>query len=447
MKRTIIFGLLFGLLMGRTSAQELTTQQKLAVQQTVDSLLNSYEQYSCLTENTTSFSDKYANALAQLFEKGKDAKVPADIPLFATKKVVDLSDYISMIKSELPSGLDVLVKNVKKEDLSPSGNGYTMNVVFDKSMLGIYNDVQRFDHMVKLKMALELTSDLKDGKISALSKVADKAIPKAPEGLAGRQNVKAGTKGVFYSVEAMPGVDYYTWILPEGWEGESSLNTIFIDFGPKAENGEMSVTAHNSKGTSEPVSLALEVEPSPDAEIIPYAELKSRWAISGEGGLLSATGASTYSFEGRGFLHYRAYTFTNEMNLAIKSGVGIAYYNFSINKKDGSPSDQYLSSVEIPVMGGIDKTWGNWGIAAATGVNFIYPLASTKDLNTELSFGWISDIEGGYTPKFWHNNLTVFAGLRYNMLFGLKSEDTSASINVFGVHGGIKLNLSVLKPF
>jgi hypothetical protein len=65
-----------------------------------------------------------------------------------------------------------------------------------------------------------------------------------------------------YSISPVSGATSYTWILPSGWSGSSSINFINADVG--ASSGTISVTANNSCGpsTSRALNITVTLDPS-----------------------------------------------------------------------------------------------------------------------------------------------------------------------------------------
>ena len=64
-----------------------------------------------------------------------------------------------------------------------------------------------------------------------------------------------------YTIAPVPGADSYIWIVPNGWSGSSTTDTLDVVAGPN--NGTIKVTAINSCGASDTVSLAVSVNAAP----------------------------------------------------------------------------------------------------------------------------------------------------------------------------------------
>jgi gliding motility-associated-like protein len=92
--------------------------------------------------------------------------------------------------------------------------------------------------------------------------VTQDAIPATPGPISGPASLCAGGSGT-YSIAAVPGATGYTWVLPAGWSGSSTTNSISVTAG--STGGNISVTANNDCGSS-PVSIqALVVDPATPA--------------------------------------------------------------------------------------------------------------------------------------------------------------------------------------
>ncbi len=77
-----------------------------------------------------------------------------------------------------------------------------------------------------------------------------------PGNISGSSNVCAGSSQT-YSVNPVNGAASYSWVLPSGWIGNSTTNSITTIAG--ANSGNISVTANNNCGSSTPQTLAVNV--------------------------------------------------------------------------------------------------------------------------------------------------------------------------------------------
>ncbi|MCW3083969.1 MAG: hypothetical protein JWP12_1335 [Bacteroidetes bacterium] len=106
-------------------------------------------------------------------------------------------------------------------------------------------------------------------------------IPTQPVAITGATIVCQGL-GTTYSVAAVSGATSYTWVLPSGWSGTSTTNSISATAG--TTGGTISITANSSCGTSTAQTLAITVNPVPAQPA----------AISGNTSFCSGT-SQTYS--------------------------------------------------------------------------------------------------------------------------------------------------------
>ena len=84
--------------------------------------------------------------------------------------------------------------------------------------------------------------------------------PATPGTITGRTSVCSGSLDTF-SIAAVNGATAYTWILPNGWTGTSTTNSIIATAG--SAGGTVSVTASNSCGTSSAQTLAVTIATAP----------------------------------------------------------------------------------------------------------------------------------------------------------------------------------------
>jgi hypothetical protein len=98
------------------------------------------------------------------------------------------------------------------------------------------------------------------------AKFADCTLPAQPGTITGSASVCAGSTQT-YSITAVPGATSYTWILPSGWTGTSTTNSISVTVG--TTGGTISVAAVNGCGTGTAQTLNVTVNPIPTATITP----------------------------------------------------------------------------------------------------------------------------------------------------------------------------------
>ena len=116
-----------------------------------------------------------------------------------------------------------------------------------------------------------VTSGLSDGEISVIANnvcgsspaqtlnITINSIPSQPASISGMDTVCYGSSQT-YSIATVPGASSYTWTLPSGWVGTSSINSITALAGL---SGTIMVRANNDCGSSVDQSFDVFVKPLP----------------------------------------------------------------------------------------------------------------------------------------------------------------------------------------
>jgi predicted CXXCH cytochrome family protein len=88
------------------------------------------------------------------------------------------------------------------------------------------------------------------------------STPAQPGAISGSVNVAESTGGLVYNIAAVPDADSYTWTVPTGWTLNSGQSTtsITVTSGASGQDGDITVTATNTCGTSAASVLAVAVE-------------------------------------------------------------------------------------------------------------------------------------------------------------------------------------------
>ena len=84
--------------------------------------------------------------------------------------------------------------------------------------------------------------------------ISPRGRPLSPLGISGRDSVCVNSLTV-YKIDKVPGASSYTWTLPPGWTGASSLDTISAMAG--SNSGTISVVANNVCGASAPSTMTV----------------------------------------------------------------------------------------------------------------------------------------------------------------------------------------------
>lgn len=99
---------------------------------------------------------------------------------------------------------------------------------------------------------------------STLAVTVNPATPSVPGGISGAVVQCPSLAGEVYSITSVSNATTYTWTVPSGWTitlGQGTLS-ITVTTGNTGQNGNISVTAGNSCGTSTPKTLAVSVSPA-----------------------------------------------------------------------------------------------------------------------------------------------------------------------------------------
>jgi hypothetical protein len=126
------------------------------------------------------------------------------------------------------------------------------------------------------------------------------AIPSVPGIITGTSTQCPSQTGQTYSIAAVTGATSYTWTVPTGWSVTAGAGStgITVTTGAAGQNGDITVTATNSCGTSSASTLPVTVDPGTPA--VPGAITGTSPqcpALTGQTYSISAvSGASTYTW-------------------------------------------------------------------------------------------------------------------------------------------------------
>ena len=87
--------------------------------------------------------------------------------------------------------------------------------------------------------------------------------PNTPGAISGNTTQCPATAGEIYSISAVPTATTYTWTVPTGWSitAGAGTNSITVTTGSFGQNGDITVTAGNTCGTSASSSLPVTISP------------------------------------------------------------------------------------------------------------------------------------------------------------------------------------------
>jgi len=140
-----------------------------------------------------------------------------------------------------------------------------------------------------------------NGPVQSLNVIVTTTAPLQPVAITGADTVCVGSVQT-YSVVNDPNAASYTWTLPGGWSGTSTVNSINATAG--ITGGTISVIANNSCGSSTAQTFTVTVNPLPSVTFILSPNIvclnSSAFALSGgspSGGTYSGTAVSAGNFD------------------------------------------------------------------------------------------------------------------------------------------------------
>jgi hypothetical protein len=148
---------------------------------------------------------------------------------------------------------------------------------------------------------------------STMSVTVEPGTPSTPGSISGTTTQCPALTGQTYSVAAVTDATTYTWTVPTGWTITSGAgtNTITVTTGTPGQNGDITVTAGNSCGTSSVATSAVTVAPGTPA---------APASITGEAAQCPATAGQTYSVTA--VTDATTYTWTVPTGWTITAGAG-----------------------------------------------------------------------------------------------------------------------------
>ena len=247
---------------------------------------------------------------------------------------------------------------------------------------------------------------------SASATVTVYQTPDQPGAISGLSAVCTGETYTF-SVTAVSGATSYTWILPMGWTGSSTTNSITATVGPSASSGTISVTADTTTCTSAAQTLLVTVTATP----------AEPGAISGPSAVCSGT-AYTYSVTAvPGATSYTwtlpsGWTGTSTTNSITATPTGAAASgNITVSANSGS-CDSILRTLAVTVTitpaqpGAIS---GPASVCSGTAyVYSVFPVSGVTSYTWALPSGWTgssttNSITATPTPAATNGDISVTA--------------------------------------
>jgi hypothetical protein len=248
--------------------------------------------------------------------------------------------------------------------------------------------------------------------LSTLEVMTNPAIPARPGMISGVTNQCSSMTNQVYSIDAISNATSYTWSVPTGWvitEGQGT-RTITVTTGSPAQNGNITVNASNSCGTSASSILAATVLP---------ATPTTPGTISGLTSQCEGTASQLYSITD--VTNTSIYTWTVPTGWSIISGagtrmitvtVGAAGQNGDITVTASNSCGTSLASILSVVSNSVTPT----APLAITGTavqcpsltNQVYSIAAVTNA---ASYNWSVPTGWTITSGAGTNSITVTTGI------------------------------------
>jgi uncharacterized delta-60 repeat protein len=167
------------------------------------------------------------------------------------------------------------------------------------------NSISVIASAINGNITVKATNSCGSSSVQSLAVIV-KTIPVTPATISGNSTICLSSSNT-YSVSAVSGATSYIWTLPSGWSGASTTNSISVI--ASAINGNITVKATNSCGSSSVQSLAVIVKTIPATPTISQAGLiltssgstGNQWYKNGT--LISGATAQTYTVTTNGTYH------------------------------------------------------------------------------------------------------------------------------------------------
>jgi hypothetical protein len=266
--------------------------------------------------------------------------------------------------------------------------------------------------------------------------------PATPGTIAGPTPVCPGITGLVYTITSVATASSYNWTVPTGWliTAGSGTNSITVTAGAAGQNGNITVTATNSCGTSTAQSLPVVVSPGPPA---------TPGIITGNTeGCINQNGL-TYSIAA--VPNATSYTWATPTGWTIASGQGTTAItvnttgtaiagNITVTATNSCGTSSSASTLPVTISTAIPATPG-----AITGplsicpvasglVYSVTPIAGATNYNWTLPTGW------SITAGAGTNSITATAGS--SATTGTRTISVTAS-NACGTSAASNLNVTV----
>ncbi len=169
-------------------AQEFSDEERSLIASKIDELLTNYQKYGGLSKDGVKISDDYINNINNLFKGTVDVYIYNDIdPENLMDKKINVSEYNYKIQSWYEAGLAIRLSwdaslMSEAEPIPDSKNGYTVSLLLEKQVMGLYKSNRIINNTSDLYFIIEFRKKGKaftDFKITGIQK--ERPVAETPE--------------------------------------------------------------------------------------------------------------------------------------------------------------------------------------------------------------------------------------------------------------------------
>ena len=250
---------------------------------------------------------------------------------------------------------------------------------------------------------------------SNITKINISPLPSSAGTITGSANVCLGQNSLSYEIPIITNATSYNWTLPPGATGNSTTNSINVDYGNNAASGNISVYGINSCGNGIQSSLPITVNSIPNAVV----------TISGNTAVLAGQQNVIYSIP----------SIPNATNYTWSVPAGVTLNTYSGNAISVNFSQAAVSG-NISVYG---SNYCGDGVAYS-----LYVTVNPFNPNCSAQFDMVADTT---TPHHYFavNNASGIPPLQYNWSWGDGSFSTTAyPTHTYSASGNYKICLTII---
>ncbi len=222
------------------------------------------------------------------------------------------------------------------------------------------------------------------------------AGPAVPGAISGNTTVCSGSSNT-YTITPVSGATSYTWTLPVGWTGSSTTNSITAVSG--SSNGNITVTANNSCGSSAPQTSAITVNSVPAIPGLVTGNTTICPASSNTYSIAAVSGATSYTWTLPG-----GWTGSSATN-SISATAGSTGGNITVtsNNTCGSSAVRTAAIIVNSIPAVPAAIIGNTTVCSSSSNTY-----SVAAVSGASSYTWT--LPGGWTGSSATNSITALSG-------------------------------------